>query len=396
MIDAELDAARKVPWARTEDQSVMVLPQQNRLVLLNQTATAIWQGLIAGNNDSELILLLKKKYSICSEQAENDVANILNIWRKAGLFNNNINSGNIKRWHKDEPLAITPTSLTNPLYSIKYQLNTYIFVIDYYNENLFKSVHNVLIHLKVNSGVFDQNSTPHDIFQIYFKNNCYFSEKSKQIRKVDTLDELVETVQWTLIEKAYQNHDWLTVFHASALGRDNGDAIAFVAERGSGKSTLNRYLQSHGFTYLSDDIVPINYDNELLPIPMSQRFKQGSWDILNLDDYSHHKIYTRLEGQFVKYVPPLTGKGSDWSKSWPLKAIIYPKFDYNQYLHTLDKLGIVESMHLLCQSGSVFGGVIDQSQLDSIVSMINCIPSYAICYSNFNSKLADKIASLPD
>ena len=395
-MNLEQQIINQVPWVRIDGQSVIANASQNSLELLNQVATKIWHSLRSGQRQPEIIRQLEIDYQIDLDQAKSDVELILNLWCKAGLFSETNFENRCKRWHIEEGLHSTSFSDNHPLHQFVYQLSTHQFVIDYYQNEVFDAVHNVLEHLKVDIKDDIERTKILYRYRLNYNGKYQISDSNKKSHRFNTLDELVEFIQWTLIEKAYKNNDWLTILHSAALGDEHGQAIVFTAQRGSGKSTLTRLLQNHGLIYLADDVVPITYSGALQPIPTCQRFKKGSWKIVEIEDDSLHKIYSRHEGHFVKYAPPLTGRIQDWIKSWPVKAIVYPRYIANTECFKITKLNKIESLKMLCRSGTVFGGAIDQAQLESIINWINLTPSYSLTYSDLNAELVEEVRDLSE
>ncbi len=391
---SEQQVIKLIPWVKIDDQSIISNPSKNSLLLLNEPATLIWQAFRSGQNLSQISRMLKDTYKISTLCATADVESMLNQWRQSGLMETKILKENSRRWQKHHQSIHAPLSDKKPLRQIAYQLISDVFVVDYYDDGAFNSIHAVLSHLEVNH-FLDQGCINHlPRYQIDYHGKYELSESDNLTRRFNTLDELVEAIQWTLIERAYQGHNWLAVLHSAALGTKSGRGIVFIARRGSGKSTLSRLLQKQGFTYLADDIVPINYAGELQPVPMCQRFKQGSWKLLNIGDCFFHRTLARDNGQYVKYLKPLTGSIREWAMYWPVNTIIYPQYSSNLKQYQFEKLNPIHSIARLCHSGSVFGGAIDQQQLESIVSWIRSVPSYSLNYPKVNSGVAELIRTL--
>lgn len=384
---------KHIPWVRIHDQSIVANPSQNSLLLLNQSATKIWGMLAAGHQPEKISQQLAQDYAIDLPSATNDVTLIIEHWRQSGLLDDDSNEYKANPWEKEKQSGDALRS-EEPMCQLFYQLSNTFFAIDYYHADSFKNIHAVFQHLQVDPDPGKDVLTNVCRYQIRF-DDCYqLLASHNQSLSFDCLDELVEVIQWSVIEMAYRHTDWLTILHSAALGGNNGKAIVLIAQRGSGKSTLTRLLQEHNFIYLADDVVPIDLSGSLQPMPMCQRFKQGSWDLLNIQDRVHDKTYARREGHYVKYVTPLTGQTKDWAMKWPVKTIIYPQYNTHCKQYKLKKLSHVESIIHLCQSGSVFGGAIDQAQLESIISWVQCIESYSLNYSHISTDLVDQINSL--
>ncbi|NOT46201.1 MAG: hypothetical protein HOP17_00430 [Acidobacteria bacterium] len=65
----------------------------------------------------------------------------------------------------------------------------------------------------------------------------------------------------------------LMVLHASAVVL-NGQAVAFLGDKGAGKSTFAAFLQNRGHTLLTDDLVPVKFtDDRAFAVPGFPRIR---------------------------------------------------------------------------------------------------------------------------
>ena len=81
------------------------------------------------------------------------------------------------------------------------------------------------------------------------------------------LGEFVFQLEKAIIVAIQERRPELLFLHAAALERDRA-AWLFVGESGAGKSTTAWGLLHHGFSYLSDELAPIDLDTvEVLPYP---------------------------------------------------------------------------------------------------------------------------------
>ena len=81
------------------------------------------------------------------------------------------------------------------------------------------------------------------------------------------LGELVFQLEKAIIVAIQERRPDLLFLHAAALERDRA-AWLFVGASGAGKSTTAWGLLHHGFSYLSDELAPIDLDTlEVLPYP---------------------------------------------------------------------------------------------------------------------------------
>lgn len=99
----------------------------------------------------------------------------------------------------------------------------------------------------------------------------------------------------------------LLVVHGAGLVQPDGFGLLLVAPGGSGKSTLAAALDAAGYGLLSDDVVPVTLDGDLLGLGLPLCLKAGSWPVLAAlrPDLGAAPVVQRF-GQPVRYLPPRT------------------------------------------------------------------------------------------
>jgi hypothetical protein len=77
---------------------------------------------------------------------------------------------------------------------------------------------------------------------------------------------MANEVRYLLVERAIELAPEVVVLHAAALSK--GSSIVVLAgESGIGKTTLTLDLLTRGWSYLSDDVVPVLRSGDVLPFP---------------------------------------------------------------------------------------------------------------------------------
>lgn len=116
-----------------------------------------------------------------------------------------------------------------------------------------------------------------------------------------------------LIVEATPDFLWL---HAGAVAR-NGHAMLVVGASGSGKSTLVTALCTQGWSYLSDELVPLEFDTlHAIPFPLAPALRPESSEV--------------LPSGVVAGLPKLTidlPSASICSQPLPISAIVLPTFN---------------------------------------------------------------------
>jgi hypothetical protein len=117
---------------------------------------------------------------------------------------------------------------------------------------------------------------------------------------------LVATLS-VLTELGCRPAERLLVVHGAGLVQPDGRGLLLVAPGGSGKSTLAAALDAAGYGLLSDDVVPVTLDGDLLGLGLPLCLKAGSWPVLaaRRPDLAQAATLQRF-GQPVRYLPPRT------------------------------------------------------------------------------------------
>jgi hypothetical protein len=138
------------------------------------------------------------------------------------------------------------------------------------------------------------------------------------------------------------------ILHASAINI-NGGAVAFLGTNGVGKSTTIMALQKFGYPLITDDILPVSFNEKGNPLIISSYSRLKLWpDILshlieNVDEcpptYKNSKKYSYFADNFSE-------------TALPLKKIYFLEKDKEFRLINLDK---TESVMKLIESSYCYG-----------------------------------------
>lgn len=106
------------------------------------------------------------------------------------------------------------------------------------------------------------------------------------------------------------------VLHASAIALQ-GNVVAFVGEKGAGKSTMAATLYKRGHELVADDIVALSKDDSLQVTPGFPQFKLWSDAVVALAE--DPQTLSRLDAQYDKHARPVTERFCQ--TALPLKRI---------------------------------------------------------------------------
>lgn len=246
----------------------------NRYIQMQEPAFAVFQLWAQGNDKETIAKACTQKYGLPPGEAFRFTEEI---------------TGPIEALYG--PLhtetRLPPPAITFPLLSDYHSVRAYhIGMRDYifcycsrYIEELF---HPMIRHHETGEalpGQADRFEIVHDGDNFAFRVNAaetfYYSEDEK--------GHFMGAVCVELLNKIHGKHvsDWVGILHASAV-TDGTGALIFSASSGQGKSTLATLMMANGFTFLSDDFVPVAFSTpEIYPFPLGISVKKGAIPILS-------------------------------------------------------------------------------------------------------------------
>ncbi len=141
------------------------------------------------------------------------------------------------------------------------------------------------------------------------------------VERAATLEEALGQVFGRILELSYPDAEWLAAMHAAAVGDQQG-AVVMPGESGSGKSTLTAALVDAGFSYFSDDIVPLDATRRIRPLPLGISVKEGSWPVL-ATRYPELAALPIHDGRRRRYLP-IPQRRIGPGGGLPVKSIVFP------------------------------------------------------------------------
>lgn len=132
--------------------------------------------------------------------------------------------------------------------------------------------------------------------------------------------------------------------HGSAIAID-GKAYAFVGHSGAGKSTLASAFLKRGYRLLSDDVIPISFMQEEVPIVIPAYPQQKLWKT-SLEQFGMSSDYLRpIVGRATKFSLPIHHKFNE--KPLPLARVCeliktdQDKIELQTVSHRLERLHLL-------------------------------------------------------
>ncbi|WP_295435427.1 hypothetical protein [uncultured Thiodictyon sp.] len=194
---------------------------------------------------------------------------------------------------------------------------------------------------------------------------------------------LVATLH-TLTELGCRTSERLLVVHGGGLVAPDGRAFLLVAPGGSGKSTLTAALNAAGYGLLSDDVVPVTPDGELVGLGLPLCLKPGSWPVLAgcRPDLAQAPTVQRL-GQAVRFLPPC-GRAATGLRAPAL--FLFPRFRPGR-APRCEPLSPARALQGIIEAEAVIRDL-TQIKLEALARWVSKVPAYAISYPDLDQGLA--------
>lgn len=376
----------KSPGHRPGSASLLFDQESYQLYSLNETGRFIWQRYNAGISIETIAREMTGQYNVSFQVALQDVQIFLQSWQQGGIQNNKCSAAPLRPGRQAPKLAdrtrlqgrdwVAKTCITLPCGTVEVWCG---------DELTADAVLPLLSHLQ------GRNSNNVAVYVKIFREKNYFHlyVGDDNYCRLPNIDDTLAWLHYELVELSCRFIPVMGVLHASAVSFEN-EAIIFAGECGAGKSTLVAGLQHLGFSYLSDDVCPLEPGSgQLIPVPLCQAIKSGSWKFLasRRSDFTNIPVYSRFNQQ-VRYIPPIKINRVETGRPWPVRALVFSHYTA-QGKARLEPLPYEESLRLLIGSGAVSG---DNSVWD-LTDWLNTIPAYRFEYTNLN-KAAEALRSI--
>jgi hypothetical protein len=184
----------------------------------------------------------------------------------------------------------------------------------------------------------------------------------------------------------------LLVLHGAGLVTPDGRGLLLVAPGGSGKSTLTAALDTAGYGVLSDDVVPVTPDGDLLGLGLPLCLKAGSWPVLDAlrPDLPATPVIQRY-GQRVRFLPPRTPVVTQ-----PVTPALILLIRYQPAQPArVEALRPEQSLQGLLSAEAVVRGL-TQDKLDRLARWVSAVPAYRLCYPDLRTAREQVTSVLTD
>jgi hypothetical protein len=359
---------------------LLARPGERRLHLLDPPAAALWDLYASGLDTADLAGLLGERFGLATDLVRIQVAGLIDEWRLAGLLGQAGETPPAWRLgHPDEPVwpALHPRPW--PHHARRLRVADRTVALEPAASFLLTRRLGTCLPAARARGPVDHRVRLHGTptaWRLTLDGTLQDEGRSPEAALV--------AVFTTLTELGCRPAERLLVVHGAGLVEPDGRGLLLVAPGGSGKSTLAAALDATGFGLLSDDVVPVTLEGELLGLGLPLCLKAGSWPVLAAPRPELAQAPTvQRYGQPVRYLPartPAAGRRvrparlvlSRWRPEAPLQAV---------------PLTPEQALHGLLAAEAVIRDL-TQTKLSSLAHWIEGLPAWRLTYPDLDAARA--------
>ena len=348
---------------------MLLVSNEQRLLVYNDSAARIWNGLAAGADADEIARILSHLDGADPERVRCDVEDLIAEWRTENVLPGAVPGAA----RASKPLP--PQSSTPERWICRIRGRTIGFAVD--DPASAHMVRLLLEHLIVDAGAAEAWI---EVRQAGGGESAVLLDGRERARVSNGIG-LRDTVHAALFELVWPERPISALIHGGAIAR-GGSAICFAGSAGSGKTTLIAHLSNRGFDYLGDDMVPADRDGVMLPWPTPLSLKQGSWDLLGglHADLAWGRTFEAAKGPARLLMPPLEA----WDREpTPIAALVFPSYE-PEAAGQLMPLEPLDALSALFHAGLWLGHPLTEARVRIFLDWFERVPAFALAYSRLD------------
>jgi len=384
-----------------DDVGIVFSEANQKIYELNTTATFIWCQLEEGLSEPRLAEALAGTFGFQIADAEHHVREAFADWRLRGFLAGQSPEGPAKSQISD----IRPLVATHPMPGIDgardvwrwrcYRIFDDIYRVSFGSSEIESWVHPVLAHLEIpDESALDQVTS---YYVIPYKDAWLVGELEGRAYCCQDLNGIASLVKMIIFSDAIAKMDESIAIHAAAVGQ-GGMALVLPGRAGSGKSTLTAALVDEGLEYLTDDLIMLNADlNILRGVPFSLGVKEAGTEVL-LGRFPHLRdlpLNVRPDSKWVRYLslaPVQDDRGPN--QSFKMGWIVFPAYDPDG-ADELRPIGAGAALVRLMESCTMMRFVSTQS-VGRLVALLGRVPSFEMRVSSLDRATKELFALCQD
>jgi hypothetical protein len=355
-----------------EGRSILIHCRRQALLVLNGTASLIWQELRAGSVPDDIARRLAEGFEVPLARVAHDVQAILSTWQEAGLIGETPGPPADAAATPDLPPQLPVSART-------YALCGRPIRFEFGDRSLEAVIHPLFAPAEVEDGGAG------DTISLRVCGESYqIAVNGGRPEQRPDIEQALGAAIVHVLDLSYPEARWLAIVHAGAVAGRNG-ALVLPGVSGSGKSTLTAALVRVGLGYLSDDIAPLDgRTGRVLPVPFALSAKEGSWTVLR-------RAYPELSGLPVH---------SDDMRRWryldlaseraplsgcPLRAIVFPRYRAGAET-SLTALAPLDALEGLVQARCWIS--LERADVEALLDLLGTLPVHRLDYGSLDAAVS--------
>lgn len=382
---------------------LLARPGDRRIWLLDRASVALWDLRTAGWSSDPLAKLLAEHFGLALDAARAYVTQLEVQWRQVGLLDTDTSQA-LRLGGADDPVWPSPCPRPLPADAWRLRVADRRLGVRVSAPDLWETLRGWLFPAAGGEELDPVQATEHrrsapdalpPTQEIDHEVGLDLSPEGSPTTWRLTLDgtlretgagrdgALVATLS-LLTELGCRPAERLLVIHGAGLIGPDGRGLLLVAPGGSGKSTLTAALTAQGFGLLSDDVVPVTLEGELLGLGLPLCLKAGSWPVLAgvRPDLARAPTLDRF-GQRVRF---LSSVGPATSGPVRPACCLLPRYDPD-HPAVVRRLAPEETLQGIIAAEAVLRDL-TQAKLAVLARWVSDLPAFAISYPTLDQGLA--------
>jgi Coenzyme PQQ synthesis protein D (PqqD) len=354
-------------------------PRTGRLFQLNHTAARVWQSLRASAREKDIIDDLARRHGVDPAEVLCDVQAFVDSLRRAGLLRRR-DAGELQA--ADQDVRAPPL---RPALVAAYQVGEIALKVVCHP----KDVAAAFTPLAAPARVADD--TPVEGCLTLFRHHGTFAltRDDRVVERADT----APAARWALVRQLASTAGRgpsLALLHAGAVATPTG-CLLICGQSGAGKSTLLAGLVHAGFTFVADDIVPLEEGTGLVrPVRLAISIKQDSWPLVGaLFPELAGAPTVRFGDRTMRYLWPAGAARAIHALRHPVAAVLFPHYGDDDPAG-LCRLDPERSLALLGEGGSILPS--EDSRLAEFLAWWSGLPAYQLSYHRLGDAVREVAA----
>jgi hypothetical protein len=372
--------------SHTFENELLIFSEGNQTLYgLNHSASVVWRCCEDGMTLQEIAEVVSGTYGIAIEQARLDAQNLMRKWISLQL----VDAGPVHRkspmvekieCESDIDSCLSGSYSTNEFpISFKFRLGGSAFLLRFSHEELKRRVAPIFMHLE----------SPHDTLpmtiDIVGTDSRYLIIRENVLAaQCSRPEQIAPAVGYEVATAAYRNADFFIALHAAAVGLGGGCAV-FPGKCGAGKTTLVAALIKAGFRCFGDEATILDrVTHRIIPLPMSLRVKEGSWQIVSsmFPEFSTLETHILKDGMRLRYlVPPKGSFAVNLETSGTVRYLIFPLYS-PECETSISPLKRTEALQRLQQAGHAISEEWDRAKVADLLTWIKDVDCYEMPVSS--------------